>query len=37
MVTRGAGKLVGGLAGKFGFGKSEKPAEIADELIVKIY
>ena len=37
MVARGAGKLVGGLAGKFGFGKSDKPADIADEMIVKIY
>ena len=40
MVTRGAGKLVGGIAGKLGIwgtAKEEKPVDIADEIIVKIY
>ena len=39
MVSRGAKGLVGGIAGRFGFGKAkeEKPADFADEVIVKIF
>jgi len=41
MMSRGAKGLVGGIAGKFGFGKAAKeekpPAEDADEVQVKIY
>lgn len=40
MVSRGAKGLVGGIAGRFGFGKAvkeEKPVDFADEVIVKIF
>jgi len=41
MIGRGAKGLVGGLAGKFGFGygkaKEEKPIEFADEVVLKIF
>lgn len=41
MIGRGAKGLVGGIAGRFGFGKAAKeekpPAEWADEVAVKIF
>lgn len=39
MVSRGAKGLVGGIAGKFGFGKAkeEKPNQFSDDVVVKIY